>query len=299
MVVLKTSPLPKGRKIIVSVQQRKTIVITGAGSGIGYSMTSQLVALGHRILAVYRTEKAARQLHTQLIRKEPSADIVPLWADLSVQSNVRNLANTIQSKTDSLDVLINNAGCVSSTRILTVDGIELQLAVNHIAPFLLTKLLVPSLAKSPQGRVINVSSRAHARGTVHWNDLMLANDYTLSRAYNQSKLCNLMATFAFAESLKEMNISVNAFHPGLVNTAIGEKHTSMFESFAWKVIKILGKSSERAALTGIMLATNPDLTSTTGQYFSAKGPVDSSVESKKQESINRLVGLTEGLIIPY
>jgi retinol dehydrogenase-12 len=298
MVVLKTSPLPKGRKIIVSVQQRKTIVITGAGSGIGYSMTSQLAALGHRILAVCRTEEAARQTQVQLSQKQPSADIVPLWADLSVQSNLRMLANTIQSKTDSLDILINNAGCVSSKRILTADGIELQFAVNHIAPFLLTELLVPSLAKSRQGRVINVSSRAHARGTVHWNDLMLEDNYTLSKAYNQSKLCNLMATFAFAESLKEMKITVNAFHPGLVNTAIGEKQTSTFESLAWKFIKLLGNSPERAALTGIMLATNPDLRNITGQYFSTKGPVFSSAQSKNQESIRRLVELTNHIITP-
>jgi NAD(P)-dependent dehydrogenase (short-subunit alcohol dehydrogenase family) len=237
-------------------------------------------------------------MHTQLIRKEPSADIVPLWADLSVQSNLRMLANTIQSKTDSLDVLINNAGCVSSKRILTADGIELQFAVNHIAPFLLTELLVPSLAKSRQGRVINVSSRAHTRGTVHWNDLMLENSYTLSKAYNQSKLCNLMATFAFAESLKEMKITVNAFHPGLVNTAIGEKQTSTFESLAWKFIKLLGNSPERAALTGIMLATNPDLRNITGQYFSTKGPVFSSAQSKNQESIRRIVELTNHIITP-
>jgi NAD(P)-dependent dehydrogenase (short-subunit alcohol dehydrogenase family) len=296
MVVLKTKPLPKGRKIMVSVQQRKTIVITGAGSGIGSSMTLQLALLGHRILAVCRTEEAAQQMHSKHIRKEPGADIVPLWADLSVQSNVRNLANTIQSKTDSLDVLINNAGCVSSKRILTVDGIELQLAVNHIAPFLLTKLLVSTLAKSPQGRVINVSSRAHARGTIHGDDLMLENGYTLSKAYNQSKLCNLMASFAFAESLKEMNITVNAFNPGLVNTAIGEKQTSRFESFAWKFIKLLGNSPERAALTGIMLATNPDLANTTGQYFSAKGWVSSSAQSKNHESIRQIVELSNQII---
>ncbi len=298
MVVLKTKPLPKGRKIIVSVQQRKTIVITGAGSGIGYCMTSQLAALGHRILAVCRTGEAARQMHNQLIRKQPSADIVPLWADLSVQSNVRKLGNAILTKTDSLDVLINNAGCVSSARILTIEGIELQLAVNHIAPFLLTELLVSSLAKSSQGRVINVSSQAHARGTIHGDDLMLENGYTLSKAYNQSKLCNLMASFAFAESLKEMNITVNAFQPGLVNTTIGEKHTGAFESLAWKFIKLLGNSPERAALTGVMLATNPDLRNITGQYFSAKGPVSSSVESKNQESIRRIVELTNHIITP-
>lgn len=222
-------------------------------------MAWQLAAMGHRVLAVCRTAESAAQTRTRLLTVNSGADVIAIAADLSSQCEVRRLASEIIGRMPTVDVLINNAGCVSSRRILTQDNVELQLAVNHLAPVLLTYLLMPALERSGQGRVINVSSRAHARGKVHWDDLMLDRGYSLSKAYNQSKLCNLMWTFGLAEKLKGTRVTVNAFHPGLVNTGIGEKRTSAAEGFAWRMMKVLGRNPAEAARDGVHLAIFEDM----------------------------------------
>jgi len=278
------------------MRAKRTIVITGAGSGIGRCMAQQLAALGHRILAVCRTAESATATHKLLLQTTAHADVAVLWADLSQQSEVCRLAADILALTATVDVLINNAGCVSSSRIMTKDGIELQLAVNHVAPFLLTQLVLPALKQSEQGRVVNVSSRAHARGTVQWNDLMLERGYTLSKAYDRSKLCNLMATYAWAERLKDTAITVNAFHPGLVNTSIGEKHTDTLTAWLWKCIKVLGNAPASSAKIGVGLALDAQWSTTTAQFFGANGPIPSSPESRERESIERIWDTTLHLI---
>lgn len=230
------------------------------------------------------------------MQAQANADVVALWADLSLQGEVRRLAADILSLTSVVDVLINNAGCVSSARIMTKDGVELQLAVNHVAPFLLTQMLLPAMKQSVQGRVVNVSSRAHARGTVHWNDLMLEQGYTLSKAYNQSKLCNLMATYAWAERLKDTAITVNAFHPGLVNTAIGQKHTNRLTAWLWKFIKLLGNAPEASAKIGVGLAVDEHLSTTTARFFGATGPIPSSAKSTNTLCMERIWKTTHHMI---
>lgn len=274
------------------MQQGRTIVITGCGSGIGLCMAQQLLASGHRIIGVCRTGESAEAARQAL----GSDRLTVLVADLASQRGVRILSDEILAAAPTVDVLINNAACVSGRRMLTEDGIELQLAVNHLAPVLLTGLLLPALKRSAQGRVVNVSSRAHARGRVHWDDLMLERGYSLSTAYNQSKLCNLMWTSGLAEELKGTGITVNAFHPGLVNTTIGEKRTSAFEGFLWRMIKLLGSKPSEAAEDGVWLATDGTLSDTTGGYFHRKRRISPSAAAMRAEDIERIMGMSATLI---
>lgn len=219
---------------------------------------------------------------------------VPLWADLSSQREVRGLANDIEKTLGHVDVLVNNAGRVSSVRQLTEDGIELQLAVNHLAPLLLTLLLVPMMCNG--SRIVHVSSRAHKRGQVFWEDMTLSQGYSLSKAYNQSKLCQLMCAFGMAEQLRSKGITVNSFHPGLVNTGIGEKHTSPVDMLAWKAIRLLGRSPDEAASDGIWLATDPRFAIFTGGYFHKMKSYPTSPIAKDLPSIQRLMNISGQLV---
>lgn len=262
--------------------------MTGAASGLGLCMTKQLILLGHRVIAVCRTPESAIETAKALRGLGNRSTSETLWADLSSQQEVHRLATEILTGNPTIHALINNAGCVSSSRVITKDGIELQFAVNHLAPFLLTQLLAPALERSGQGRVVNVSSRAHGRGAVHWNDLMLEHGYTLSKAYNQSKLCALMATYGAAERLKDKSITVNAFHPGLVNTTIGEKHTDRVTRTLWQMMRLFGRSPEVSARTGVFLAVDEEVIGRTGLYFSGQGPTASSRASLNRDLIDRI-----------
>ena len=178
----------------------KTIVITGATSGIGYAATRKLAAIGANVLGVGRSAERCNKAKENILRESPDAQIDFLLADLSSQQQVKKLAEEIKQKVDkqennAIDVLVNNAGSVVNWYTATEDGFELQFAVNHLAPFLLTHLLLPSIERSKDGRILTVSSNSHRKARIHWKDVMLRRGYNTLLAYKQSKLANVLFTY--------------------------------------------------------------------------------------------------------
>lgn len=266
----------------------KTCLVTGANVGIGFEMALSLASKGHTVLVLCRDKQKANTAAEKILSRIAHKNVFPFFAELSSQSEIKRVAEEIKTQYSELDVLINNAGCVSSTYKLTADGVETQFAVNHLAPFLLTHYLLPLLKKSNNGRIINVNSRAHGRATIHFDDIFLSKKYDISKAYNQSKLANMFFTYSLAEKLKGCCVTVNAFHPGLVKTYFGSKGVSSFHKLAWDVMRVLGRNPSVAAQDGVHLALSSDVQNITESYFHNQIRIKSSAQSYDKEWAKRL-----------
>ncbi len=209
--------------------------------------------------------------------------------DLASLSEVRDLAEEIRRRFDSLDALINNAGMFTFRRRETDDGFEMQFGVNHLAPFVLTQGLLPLLAKSPNARVIAVSSGSHRFGRIHWNDLQLSRFYSGVAAYRQSKLANVLFAYELQRRLPaNAGIDSYALEPGLVNTEIGEKGTRGLIGFAWSRRKQHGVTPEEGAAMSVKLATEPEVAGQGGSYWAACRRAQSSPRSLSESDGARL-----------
>ncbi len=266
----------------------KICLVTGANSGIGFNTALTMAKQNCKVLVLCRDKAKAQYARNRIIELSGNKSIICYWSDLSDRNEINNISNQIKCDFNKIDVIIHNAACVSSKFELTKQSIELQFAVNHLAPFLLTHQLLPLLEKSKNARIISVTSRAHGRGTMHFDDLFLQKNYSISAAYNQSKLANLLFTYHLAKKLKGTTITVNAFHPGLVNSDIGSKNVSLFHDLVWRIIRLLGASPEKAAEDAVFLALSDDISQITGGYFHKKQQIHSSKDSYNKEWAERL-----------
>ncbi len=280
---------------------QKITLITGATSGIGLAAMKGLAGEGHRLIGVARSTEKAEAAKKDICSNYPEAQITYLLADLSSQSQIRNLALQIGQTleklgSESLDVLVNDAGTVTSWYTLTEDGYERQFAVNHLAPFLLTQLLLPYLEKAPQGRILTVSSGSHRNTRMHWKDVMFSRHYGTLRAYKQSKLANVLFTLEQNRRLGEgSTVKAYAVDPGLVNTHIGNKDSSGFVNWFWSKRSKKGSSPEVAAETIVYLACRQAIPYHDQWYFKECHPISSSPYSQMQEPAARLWALSEKL----
>src|SRR5690554_4281225 len=247
------------------MKSNKICLITGANAGIGFETAKSLCAKGATSILVCRSEEKALTAIEKIKQDLPDAKVDFAVADLSSQAQVRQLAASMLSKYDKIDVLVNNAGSWFSDFQLTEDRSERQWAINHLAPFLLTHLLLPALKKSEDPRVINVSSDSHFHGKIHFKDVNLERNYHGLRAYAQSKLANVLFTFEF-ERRKNFPIIINAVQPGLVKTDIGLKNTISFHGLMWKLRRLTGVSPEKGAATSIYLASSEEIRGVSGKY---------------------------------
>ncbi len=227
----------------------KTVVITGATSGIGLAVARKLAQHGHNIIGVGRDEARCQSAYEKILAQKPEGKIRFFTADLMQQREVNRLAEEITGYLGThcdgkLDTLINNAGCVRSWYTTTQEGYEQQFALNHLAPFLLTYRLLPCLQRA-DGRVIMTGSQSHKGIRIHWNDVMLQKGYNPLTAYKQTKLCNLL----FALELNERGIRSYTVDPGLVNTEIGCKQTGRLVDLIWKCRMRHGAPPELPAIT--------------------------------------------------
>lgn len=279
----------------------KTILITGATSGIGLATLKGLADEGHRLIGVARSPEKIEAARDLLAESYPDAPVKFLKADLSSQTQIRSLADKVGSvleewETESLDVLINNAGAVTSWYTQTEDGYELQFAVNHLAPFLLTHLLLPYLQKAPEGRVLTVSSHSHRHTRIHWKDVMFSRHYGTLRAYKQSKLANVLFTQEFNRRFGlTLNIKAYAVDPGLVNTQIGAKDTSGFVKWFWGRRSRHGNPPEIAAETSIYLACRSSIPYQDQWYWKECHPIPPSPYSQQPDPAKRLWELSTRL----
>jgi NAD(P)-dependent dehydrogenase (short-subunit alcohol dehydrogenase family) len=274
----------------------RTVVVTGGTGGIGLATATRLAGLGARVGIVgrdaSRAEAAARAIRAD------GAEVDVFVADLSVQRDVRSLAEAVLAAYPRLDVLVNNVGGYWATRHVTPDGLERTFAVNHLAPFLLTHLLLDRLRASAPARIVTVSSGAQAKGRINLEDLQGARDYNGQRAYNQSKLANVMFTYELAQRLRGSGVTANVLHPGVVRTAFGQEDSGAWMRLMLPVVRPFMKSPERGADTSVLLASSPDLEDVSGCYFadgrakrSSRASYDTEVAARLWRASAELVGI--------
>jgi len=249
----------------------KICLITGGTNGIGKSTAQELARMGATVVIVGRNAQKTSQVVEEIRAATGNQNVDSLLADLSSQQEIRHLASEFRSKYSRLDVLLNNAGAVFMERQSSVDGIEMTLAVNHLASFLLTNLLLDTIKASAPARIVNVSSNAHKRARIDFDNLQGERSYS-SGAYGNSKLANILFTIELARRLEGTGVTVNALHPGFVNTGFGKNNSGFLFRILGAVVPLIARSPEQGAETSIYLASSPDVQNVTGEYF-----VDSKV----------------------
>jgi len=262
----------------------KIVLITGANSGMGKATAVELANKSACIVMVCRNRQAGIQAKNEIISGSGNNNVDLLISDLSSQESIRKLAHEFKNKYNHLDVLINNAGLAFAKRNVSVDGIEMTFAVNHLGYFLLTNLLLDSLKAAPSARIINIASSTHKGAKLDFNDLEFKNKYSLFNAYNQSKLCNILFTYELARKLKGTHITVNAVNPGPVKTGLARDMGAFFQWMA----KSFFPSAEKASATAIYLASSTEVKGITGKYFEKCKAVPSSKLSNDESVAKQL-----------
>jgi len=246
--------------------QGKTVVVTGASSGIGLETARELARRGARVLLVVRSEAKGQAAIEDIRRGVPGAALELVLADLYAMAEVRKAAAEIRARCPRLDVLVNNAGLIHGKRELTVDGLEKTFALNHLAPFLLTLELGELLARSAPARVVTVASDAHRRARLDLDDLQATKGYDAFTAYGNSKLCNILFSRELAARWRDRGVTSNSLHPGVVRTNFGESGGFLIRTGV-RVAKWFFLSAADGARTTIHLAASPDVAGVTGEYF--------------------------------
>ncbi len=275
----------------------KTVLLTGGSGGIGRATALGLAMMGAHLAITgrdhERTEDAAREI------RAAGGHVDVFVADLSSQSEVRRLADEVLQRLPRIDVLVNNVGGYWNTRHVTADGLEHTFALNHLAPFLLTNLLLDRLKQSAAARVVTVSSGAQAMGRIDFDDLQGERSYSGSRAYNQSKLANVLFTYELARRLKSAavtSITANALHPGVVSTSFGAEDPAGIQRLIVPFMRPFMKTPAQGAATSIHLASAPDLKQVTGRFFANSKPTRSSERSYDESSAARLWQVSADLV---
>jgi NAD(P)-dependent dehydrogenase (short-subunit alcohol dehydrogenase family) len=247
--------------------QGKICLITGGTNGIGKSTAQELARMGATVVIVGRNAQKTSQVVEEIRAASGNNTVDSLLADLSSQQEVRRLASDFKSKYSQLHVLLNNAGGTFMTRQLSVDGIEMTFALNHLAYFLLTNLLLDTLKASTPARIINVSSDAHSGGKIDFDNLQGERSYSSFGPYGNSKLANILFTTELARRLEGTGVTGNALHPGLTSTGFGKNNPGLLMKIMGVVVPLIARSPEKGAATSIYLASSPEVQNITGKYF--------------------------------
>jgi NAD(P)-dependent dehydrogenase (short-subunit alcohol dehydrogenase family) len=246
----------------------KVCLVTGASSGIGRETALALAERGARLVLLCRSRERGEEMRRTITERTGRDDVSLVLADLSSQAEIRRVAAEILAAEPRIDVLVNNAGLVNLRREVTGDGIEAVLAVNHLAYFLLTNLLLDRLRASGKARIVNVSSDAHKFRGFDLDDLQFERrKYGWSAAYGQSKLCNILFTRELARRLEGSGVTVNALHPGAVATRLAQNN-GWWAVALGKLLALFLRTPAKGAETSVYLATSPEMEGITGRYFS-------------------------------
>jgi NAD(P)-dependent dehydrogenase (short-subunit alcohol dehydrogenase family) len=263
------------------------IAITGATDGIGKETARQLARRGHHIVMIGRPGAKSEEALRQVGKEASNADVHMLTADLGVMSSVRALADRLAEEYPDLQVLVNNAAVIRTSRNLTVDGFEETLAINYLSHFLLTHRLLATLTRNAPARIVNVSSMVHETGRLDLEDLQSERHYSASEAYAQSKVAMVLFTRELSTRLKGTGVTVNALHPGVINT---------------KLLHVLfsgGSPIEQGAETPVFLAVDPSVEGKTGLYWVRKQPAPSPYLEGSPDLARALWAESEKLLEPW
>jgi NAD(P)-dependent dehydrogenase (short-subunit alcohol dehydrogenase family) len=265
----------------------KICMVTGATSGIGEATSLEVARMGASVVLVGRNPSRCEASVARIKQETGNSSIEYLVADLSSMALVRQVVQQFQEKHKRLDVLVNNAGAAFLRRQVSVDGIEMTFALNHINYFLLTLLLLDTLKTSLPTRIVNVASDSHRGQKLDFDDLQIQKGYSVMKAYGRSKLANVLFTYELARRLNGTSVTVNALHPGTVATRIWEKGGPLNPLISL-VMRRFTIPVEQGAKTVIYLASSPEVEGLTGEYFTDCKVVRSDPASYDQASAKRL-----------
>jgi NAD(P)-dependent dehydrogenase (short-subunit alcohol dehydrogenase family) len=263
------------------------VVITGATNGIGLAAATALAGDGAALTLVARSGARGEEAVGRIRESAPEAALDVMIADLSSQADVTRLAAALVDRGERIDVLVHNAGAIFSHRQVTVDGIEATWALNHLAPFLLTNLLLEHLKRNPPARIITTASDAHKKEHLPFDDLNADRSYKGFRRYGETKLANIAFTFELARRLEGSGVTANCFHPGLVATGFNHNNGKA-ASLAMTLIKPFAATPEKGADTLVWLATSPEAAGENGGYFFARKRVAPNTEAQDPAAWRRL-----------
>lgn len=246
----------------------KTVLVTGANSGMGLATSVELAKRGYYVIMACRDDVRGQKAIEEARRQSGSNHLELRKLDLASLESISNFAVQFRYSFNQLDVLINNAGLLAVKRTVTKDGFESMMGVNHLGHFLLTNLLLEPLRAADQGRIVTVSSSAHKAGSIYFEDPHLIQKYSIVKGYAQSKLANILFTLEISERLKGSNVTANCLDPGPVSTNIGISRSNRFWGGLFHALmKPFVSSPLKGAQTAIYLATSPEVVGVTGQYF--------------------------------
>jgi len=274
----------------------KTVRITGGTGGIGMATAIGLASMGARVGITGRDRARAEAAAASIVRESGNPAVDVFVADLSSQAEVRRLAAEVRVAYPRLDVLINNVGGFWAHRHVTADGLEHTFALNHLAPFLLTDLLLERLSASAPSRIVTVSSGAQSMGKIDFDDLMGERTYSGQRAYNQSKLANVMFTYELSRRLQGIGVTATVLHPGVTSTGFGGEDMTHGWGPLIAVLRPFMRSPRRGAETSVYLASSADVEGVSGRYFADRKTRDSNKGSYDTATTARLWRLSAELV---
>ncbi|EDV36908.1 uncharacterized protein Dana_GF13190 [Drosophila ananassae] len=265
----------------------KVVIVTGCNTGIGKETVLELAHRGATVYMACRNMVKCEEARKEIIKATGNRNIFSSQLDLSSMASIRSFATRFMSEESKLHILINNAGIMDCPRMLTKDGFEMQIGVNHMGHFLLTLLLLDVLKATAPSRIVVVSSLAHRFGTIKQHDLNSEKSYSRKFAYAQSKLANVLFTRELAKRLTGSGVTVNALHPGVVDTEL----IRYMRFFGWKIIKFISrpvywvffKTPKSGAQTTLFAALDPKLENVSGQYFSDCKPTSVGSNAKNEK----------------
>ena len=269
------------------LMQDKTVLVTGGTNGIGLVTARELAGMGAQMVIVSRNKRRCEATVEMIKQETGNIHVEYIVADFSAKADIRKAAEMFKTHHQRLDVLVNNAGALFFKHLLSVDGLEMTFALNHLNYFYLTSLLLDVIKSSVPARVINVSSGAHYDGRIDFDDLMGKKGYIGMRAYSQSKLANILFTYELARRLEGTGVTVNALHPGFVSTGFAKNNGLIFRLGMNLIGPFIRQAGEGAATT-IYLASSPEVEGVTGKYFVDKKIVRSNPESYEDQVALRL-----------
>ncbi|KAL2088658.1 hypothetical protein ACEWY4_015557 [Coilia grayii] len=277
----------------------KTVLITGANTGIGKETAVDLAGRGARVILACRDLGRAERAAGEIRKRSGNGNVVVKQLDLASLQSVRTLATDLTASEERLDILINNAGIMMCPKWRTEEGFEMQFGVNHLGHFLLTNSLLELLKKSAPSRVVTVSSLAHEKGEIHFDDINLDKDYEPMKSYRQSKLANVLFSRELAKRLEGSGVTVYSLHPGVIRTELG-RHLwptiALWKRLLFRPLMLLIKTPWEGAQTTIYCAVDHSLHNTSGLYYSDCAPKQAAPQACDDEAAKRLWDISASMV---
>ncbi len=264
--------------------KEKTCVVTGGNSGIGKAVAMALAKMDHKVVIISRNAGRGEKAMAEIRKKSGSDKISLIIGDLGTIAGTKALAATLNEKYPEMSVLVNNAGVWMTKKVLTADGLENTFQVNHMAPFILSNLLLPTLKKNAPARIVNVNAGLYVKGALDLKATPYGGDFHLMKTYMNTKLCNVFFTRKLAKAVEGSGVTVNALHPGVIRTRLGD--TPGLAGFFLRAFKLLWASPGKGAESPVWLATAPEVENVNGRFFMLRKETAFS-ENANNEALSR------------